>query len=91
MKGRPAGNTEGMLFLLFGFRTRDNLVSRRWMVCEVCGVHAAQAVIRRSTKFTLFFVPLFPVKPSTYYLECSNCGSVRRTDPRTVEQLPAWN
>lgn len=72
------------MFLLFGIRTRDNVVSRRPMVCEVCGVNAAQALVKRSTKFTLFFIPLFPVKRSTYYLECGNCGSVRHADPRAV-------
>ena len=77
------------MFLLFGFRTRDNVVSRRPMVCEVCGVHAAQALVKRSTKFTLFFVPLFPVKRSTYYLECGNCGSTRRADPRAAGFLAA--
>jgi hypothetical protein len=77
------------VFLLFGLRTRDNVVSRRPMVCEVCGVHAAQALVKRSTKFTLFFVPLFPVKRSTYYLECGNCGVTRHADPRAVSHLSA--
>ena len=76
-----------MIFLLFGFRTRDKIVSRRWMVCEVCGVHAAQTVVKRSTKFTLFFIPLFAVKPSTYYLQCDNCGTFRRVDRRAVASL----
>lgn len=75
------------MFLLFGFRTRDSVVSRRLMVCEVCGVNAAQSLVKRSTKFTLFFVPLFPIKRSTYYLECANCGAARHTDSRTVENL----
>ena len=77
-----------MIFLLFGFRTRDKVVSRRWMVCEVCGVHAAQTVVKRSTKFTLFFIPLLPVKPSTYYMQCDNCGTFRRVDRRAVASLP---
>jgi hypothetical protein len=71
------------VFLLFGFRTRDNVVSRRPMVCEICGVNALQSLVKRSTKFTLFFIPLFPVKRSTYYLECGNCGAARRTDARS--------
>jgi uncharacterized Zn finger protein len=77
------------MFLLFGFRTRDNVVFRRWLVCEVCGVQAAQTMIKRSTKFTLFFVPLFPVKPSTYHVQCANCGTVRRADPRAFAQPAA--
>jgi uncharacterized Zn finger protein len=73
-----------MFFLLFGLRTRDNVVSHRPMVCEVCGVNAVQTVVKRSTKFTLFFIPLFSVKPSTYYMECGHCGTARRVDPRAV-------
>ena len=48
------------------------------------GVTAAQVLIRRTTKFSLFFIPLFPVKPATYYLQCTNCGAVRRTDRRAA-------
>jgi hypothetical protein len=75
------------MFLLFGFRTRDNVVARRWLVCEICAVNAGQTVIKRSTKFTLFFIPLFPIKPSTYYLQCDNCGSFRRIDRRALAQI----
>jgi hypothetical protein len=78
-----------VFFLLFGLRTRESVVSRRPMVCEVCGVNAVQTLVKRSTKFTLFFIPLFPVKPSTYYMDCGNCGSARRTDRRAADYLAA--
>ena len=45
---------------------------------------AGQVVIRRTTKFSLFFIPLFPVKPASYYVQCTNCGAVRRTDRAVV-------
>jgi uncharacterized Zn finger protein len=80
-----------MFFLLFGLRTRDAVLSRRRMVCEVCGVNAPQTVVKRSTKFTLFFIPLFSVRPSSYYMECGNCGSVRPVDRRAVDYLAAPN
>jgi len=72
------------MFLLFGLRSRDNIVERRTMVCEICGVAAAQTLMKRTTKFTLFFIPLFPVKPSSYNVQCANCGSVRRADRRAL-------
>jgi hypothetical protein len=75
------------VFLLFGLRTKDKMVSGHAAVCEVCGVNAAQTLVKRSTKFTLFFVPLFPVKPSTYYMVCGNCGTARRADRRAVGHL----
>ena len=65
------------VFILFGFRSRDRQVSVRTMICEVCGVSAAQVLTRRSTRLTVFFVPLFPVRPSSHHLQCTHCGAVR--------------
>ncbi|GIE99839.1 zinc-ribbon domain-containing protein [Paractinoplanes rishiriensis] len=65
------------MFILFGFRTREQMVSTSSMVCEVCGVQASQALVKRSTKFSLFFIPLFPVRPSAYYLRCAHCATMR--------------
>ena len=62
------------MFLLFGFRTRDRVVSRRLMVCEVCGVNAGQALVKRSTKFTLFFVPIARWKRQQFEV-CGVCGT----------------
>lgn len=69
------------MFLLFGLRTREHTVTRRTMVCEVCGVAAAQTLVKQSTKFTLFFIPLFPVRRSTYYLRCGHCWAARAAEP----------
>lgn len=69
------------MFLLFGFRTKEHLVRTIMMMCEVCGYQAQQSLLKRSTKFTLFFVPLFPVKPSRHYLVCGHCQAYRETDP----------
>jgi ribosomal protein L44E len=75
------------MILLFGLRTKNYRVSVLTLVCEVCGVPAAQTLLRRATKFTLFFVPLFPVRRSTYHLECSHCGALRAVDQREVARL----
>jgi hypothetical protein len=72
------------MFLIFGLKTAERRVGSQIMTCEVCGVTAAQVLIRRSTKFSLFFIPLVPVKPASHYLQCSNCGAVRRTDMRAL-------
>ncbi|AGL18848.1 zinc-ribbon domain-containing protein [Actinoplanes sp. N902-109] len=65
------------MFLLFGLRTKDHMVATRTMTCEVCGWNAPQAVLRRTTKFTLFFIPLFPVRPSRTFLQCGHCSAYR--------------
>jgi hypothetical protein len=74
-----------MFFLLFGLRTRDELVDTRVLTCEVCGWTAPQARFARSTRFTLFFVPLFPVRPRRYLLRCGHCMALR-----TVERSPSY-
>jgi hypothetical protein len=68
------------VFLIFGFKSADKRLGSHVRPCEICGVTAAQVLIRRTTRFSLFFIPLFPVKPASYYVQCTNCGSVRRTD-----------
>ncbi|MFI5932306.1 zinc-ribbon domain-containing protein [Actinoplanes sp. NPDC051494] len=65
------------MFLLFGLRTKDHLIASGVMTCAICGWEAAQALYKRSTKFTLFFVPLFPVRSSRYLMRCSHCQGLR--------------
>jgi zinc-ribbon family len=67
-----------MFFLLFGVRTKDDLLDTRVLTCEVCGWTAPQARFARTTRFTLFFVPLFPVAPRKYLLRCGHCMSLRQ-------------
>jgi hypothetical protein len=77
------------VFILFGFRTSHRRLGVRTMVCDVCGFTAAQGLVKRSTKFTLFFIPLFPVKRATYLRECTHCGATRPVDERQVTGLMA--
>ena len=67
------------MFLLFdtgAYQTVANVVA---FTCALCGTLAEQHVIKRSTKFTLFFLPLFPVS-MTYLNTCTHCrGSTRLT------------
>ncbi|GAA4587956.1 hypothetical protein BJY16_008398 [Actinoplanes octamycinicus] len=66
-----------MFFVLFGVRTKDQLVDNRVQTCEVCGWAAPQARLARTSKFTLFFIPLFPVSPTRYFLRCGHCMALR--------------
>ncbi len=75
------------MFLIFGFRTSNRRLATPILVCAYCGARAAQALIKRTTKFSLFFVPLFPVRRPIYYLECTNCGRAHAVDPRDVARL----
>jgi hypothetical protein len=69
--------TVGRVLLIFGIRSKDKIIASRLGRCEVCGVTAAQTLVRRTTKFSLFFVPLFPVRAARYFVTCTNCGRVR--------------
>ncbi|MFJ8109532.1 zinc-ribbon domain-containing protein [Streptomyces sp. NPDC096132] len=56
------------------------------LVCGRCGNPAAHTLRKRVTKFTLFFVPLFPV--STKYLtQCTFCGAEQKVTAQEAERL----
>lgn len=70
------------MILLFGTRASLALLSVVTFACGYCDKSVAQRIVKRVNRFTLFFVPLFPVS-TTYLVECSNC---RGTTPLTREQ-----
>jgi hypothetical protein len=61
------------MILLFGTRASLALLAVVTFVCQHCGTAAEQHVYKRTLRFTLFFIPLFPVSRG-YYVECSHCG-----------------
>ncbi|MGW6292518.1 zinc-ribbon domain-containing protein [Streptomyces sp. NPDC055058] len=58
------------------------------LVCAQCGNPAAHTLRKRVTKFTLFFVPLFPVS-TKYATQCTFCGAEQRVTAEQAEQLRA--
>jgi Fe2+ or Zn2+ uptake regulation protein len=52
--------------------------------CSAQGHTAAHRLVRKRTKFTLFFVPLFPISTS-HVLVCTMCGN---TAPVPKERVP---
>lgn len=78
------------MFLIFGTRGTDTLLTVVQFVCGMCGVHAAQRVVRRTTKLSLFFVPLVPLSRS-YRNECVNCGAVTRLTAEQAEHAQGWS
>lgn len=61
------------MLLIFGSGVSEAVINVVTFVCGYCGVRAPQNVIKRSNRFTLFFLPLFSFS-TTYVNECSNCG-----------------
>ncbi|QDY79008.1 zinc-ribbon domain-containing protein [Streptomyces qinzhouensis] len=58
------------------------------LVCGRCGNPAAHTLRKRVTKFTLFFVPLFPVS-TKYGTQCTFCGAESQLSGDQAEQLQA--
>ncbi|MEU2037980.1 zinc-ribbon domain-containing protein [Nocardia niwae] len=53
------------------------------LLCGRCGNPAAHALRKLVTKFTLFFIPLFPLS-TKHHLECTWCGAA---SPIAAQQL----
>lgn len=70
--------------LIFGLSVKEVLLATLVFVCETCGNHAAHHLVRRVRRFTLFFVPLFPVG-TRYYDSCVACGRVREVSREQAE------
>jgi hypothetical protein len=76
------------MLILFGSRTYLRQLAILTLVCGRCGNPAAHSLRKRVVKFTLFFVPLFPlsVKHST---QCTFCGAVTQLPKDQAEALLA--
>ncbi|MER5225825.1 zinc-ribbon domain-containing protein [Streptomyces flaveus] len=57
-------------------------------MCGSCGNPAAHTLKKRVTKFTLFFVPLFPFS-TKYMTQCTFCGAEMKITKEQAEQLQA--
>jgi hypothetical protein len=56
------------------------------LVCGQCGNPSAHTLRKRVTKFTLFFVPLFPIS-TKYATQCTFCGAEQKVTKEQAEQL----
>ena len=63
--------------VIFGVRTKVFLLTMLTLVCPRCGNPAAHPLHKAVTKFTLFFIPLFPIK-TRYSTQCTFCGLANR-------------
>jgi len=75
--------------LIFGLSAKQVLMATLFYVCEVCGNQAAHQLVKRTNRFTLFFIPLFPV--STRYIDtCAFCARSIQV-PRDRAEMAAAN
>ncbi|GAA0573715.1 hypothetical protein GCM10010172_67920 [Paractinoplanes ferrugineus] len=78
------------MLLIFGFRTKAYPLGWVAAICHACGRTGTLLLIREVTKFSLFFIPLLPVR-TKYTLECQNpvCHARTRIDKREAWRLQA--
>lgn len=74
--------------IIFGTKTYLVQLAMLNLLCQGCGNPAAHSLKRRVTKFTLFFVPLFPVS-SKYLTQCTFCGVTGQTTREEADRLAA--
>jgi hypothetical protein len=85
---RPATGYWPAVFLIFGLRTKVTRSAVVQQVCRHCGQHAAQVLTRRSTKFSLFFIPLVPVR-TRHIQQCTFCAAEYAVARGEAERLLA--
>jgi len=74
--------------LIWGWRTRIYVLAMTTFLCGRCGNPASHAVRKAVTKFTLFFIPLFPIS-SRYQLQCTYCGFASELGKDQAQALQA--
>ena len=77
------------MLLIFGTTVRETLVNVVAFVCGYCRVNAPQNVIKRSHRFTLFFLPLFSCS-TRYGNQCTNCGAETALTRQQAENSLDW-
>ena len=64
------------MFLIFGLKRYLDRLASVVLTCSVCGTTGPNAIWRKRTKLSLFFVPVLTLRRS-YSAQCGTCGSHR--------------
>jgi hypothetical protein len=75
--------------IIFGTRSYLYQLAIVMLVCGRCGNNANHVLRKRVTKFTLFFVPLFPIS-TRYSMQCSFCGCEQQGTEQQTDQMLAY-
>ncbi|MFD1715735.1 zinc-ribbon domain-containing protein [Amnibacterium flavum] len=78
------------MLLIFGSRISEAIVNIVAFVCGYCGVRADQQVVKRSNRFTLFFIPLFSFSTS-YLNRCTHCGGETALTAEQAQNSLRWS
>jgi hypothetical protein len=75
--------------LIWGIRWIAITLGQLSFPCSHCGKTTVHSAIVRKGKFTLFFIPLFPIGKK-YLIACNLCGLRRRAAGNLGAQLQVW-
>ena len=75
-----------MFFVIWGFKRYVTALAMLTLVCGHCQRPTAHPLRKVVTKFTLFWVPLFPTS-TKYVLQCSFCGYAQQVSAEEAERL----
>jgi len=74
--------------IVYGFRTRNKPLGQVQYQCRSCGRDAHHGIVRSTRHFTLFWIPIFPVRNLTTS-RCQLCGFQEKLEKPQVEALLA--
>ncbi|GAA4998621.1 zinc-ribbon domain-containing protein [Streptomyces siamensis] len=73
--------------IIFGTKVYLYQLAILMLTCRHCGNPVAHRLTKHVTKFTLFFVPLFPVS-TMYATHCTFCGMEQQVTKEWAEWSP---
>ncbi|MBO0842860.1 MAG: zinc-ribbon domain-containing protein [Nocardioides sp.] len=74
------------MLIIFGFKTYTKLLATLSIVCPNCHNPAAHRLFKITRKFTLFFIPLFPVSVRRR-IDCTFCGYAQKLSKEQADQV----
>jgi zinc-ribbon family len=77
-----------VFFVIWGFKRYVTALAMLTLVCGHCQRPTAHPLRRVVTKFTLFWIPLFPTS-TKFVLQCSYCGYSQQVSKEESERLQA--
>jgi hypothetical protein len=76
------------MFLIFGLSTKSQLLGLVSFVCRVCGNSGPHQLVREKTRFSLFFIPLIPIR-TRHAVHCHVCGARTRVPADEISRTLA--
>ncbi|WP_344569578.1 zinc-ribbon domain-containing protein [Streptomyces axinellae] len=75
--------------IIFGTTSKLVQLAMLNLLCGFCGNPSAHGLRKRVTKFSLFFIPLFPIAPAKHSLQCTFCGAQSEVPKEEAERMLA--